>query len=533
MISRPLFGILIVGTFFCVGGLLRADESPADTAEQSEQPGPVVQLAQQFGVAASGLSGSDLARTMLLEDGDAEKVQGLIADLSGTEFSKREKAVIGLIGIPAPIDGAVVGALDGADPGFELMLERVLETRRSLRASERTAYLFQLIEETPIEGLAEPIARTAAVFDITRNLEVIRSGISAVVATAEQDDAGAFEAMMNSNSDTSNPVALAGLTTIYVRSGKDIPIPKDGVSSLAVSYALVALGDGRAIQHLSKLLTDENVVIRSEASRLLMACTDQPAQFVGPYDPPEVRKEKADWWANWANGEGGSPEIKPVSPQAGWKGATLVCAGGKGGSRMVEIERAGVQGAVFSPGGGGISGTPIAVQRTDDGKMYIQCGAGPGACSVHQFDPAGRWLWSGEGLPGTGGFLLLPNGNLRIPDAEKPVMNEYDWLGNKVGETEFGGVITGLQVLPGQRFLAIVPSLKAVVEYDYEGNKIWKMETMEGVTYARRLANGSRVAPKAKHSPAPYMLVQRPSLSLSLKRIPVFFPGDCVWASIT
>ena len=171
----------------------------------------------------------------------------------------------------------------------------------------------------------------------------------------------------------------------------------------------------------------------------------------------------------------------------------MICAGGKGGSRMVEIGAAGVQTDIFSPGSGGISGTPNAVLKTTDGRTYIQCGSGPDACSVHLFDQSGRWLWSADGLVGTGGMLLTKAGNVQIPDTKKAVLNEYNWLGEKVAEIPVGGIVSGLQSLPGDRFLAVVPDLKAIVEYDSKGNKIWKMETMEGVTFARRLANGNHL----------------------------------------
>ncbi len=465
-------------------GLTRAAETPA-------KDDPVDALLKRFGHPSKGLSGGDLARSLLLDEGADARIRGLVDDLSSDDFPAREKAAAELIGIEAPIDGVLWRAREAADPGLTFLLDRTLETRRNLRSLERSGYLFQVLAATPITGLAVPVARTVSALDMVRDLEVVRAGIGAVIATVDPADKAGLEAVIAEDPTKVHVAAVAGLAALAIGAGEELPSAAESWSKLGVAYALAGLGDPRTAGHLVALLEDEQVLVRGEAARLLDRSAGHQEHFVGAFDPLPRRLEKIRWWRSWISESGGNPAVAVALPGGDWRGITVVCASGKGGARVVEFGMAGFQERIYTSGVGGISGNPKSVCRTDSGRTGIMSSSGADSSNLHLFDIDGRWLWSAEGIPGGGGGAVFKGASFVLSDGQNPVLSEYDWLGTKVGEREIPGCATGLQMLPGGRLLATIPEEKAIVELDIDGVETWRMDDLEGVRFARRLANGN------------------------------------------
>jgi outer membrane protein assembly factor BamB len=134
---------------------------------------------------------------------------------------------------------------------------------------------------------------------------------------------------------------------------------------------------------------------------------------------------------------------------------------------------------------------PTACKRLPNGNTFIATQR-----SLMEIDPKGTVLYT-HNNPSNNTIaraLRLPNGNVLFADYT-PTLIETDAAGKVVRTVKVptnAGSWTGVELLPGGRFLVSLRTGKKVLELDAAGKILWQLDTPELMS-AVRLPNGNTV----------------------------------------
>lgn len=492
---------------------LAADPPPVQTDEQA---------LKDAGIATDGPGLVDFLRRRALQDGAADKINGLIRQLGDDDFEVREKACAALIDMRHRAVPFLLQARNGPQPEVARRAEMCLRQIGSgMGVGIETAAIRLLASRKPA-GAVETLLVLLNVAETDALAEEVTDALASILRREGRPDKAVVAALGDKL-----PLRRAVAAVALCRAGMLAQEPAirkamqdaDLSVRLRAALALATVGEKAAIPVLIDLLTKAPMEGAWEAEDCLLRLTDGPGPGV-PFKPnADSRKKCRDAWARWweANeGKADLKKLKPVPPS----GVTLVVLLDE--SKVREIDAAGKTLWEVKE-----LGFPLDAQVVPDDRVLV---AEHQNNVVTERDRTGKVLWKKVLPVGPIAAHRLPDGNIFIATAAQ--MMEVNRAGDEVRQylvPQEGslrkaerlrngdvGCVTGgnrfvrldregkelvsflvdvatsggrIEVLANGHVLVPQMNQNKVIEYNSEGKPVWEVTINQPIA-AVRLPNG-------------------------------------------
>jgi len=459
----------------------------------------------------------------------AEESRRLINELGSDNYRQRRHAreVLGKM-TNLPIS-ELNRARQSIDPEVRASAAMLLEysKKRSNRDSPDgiTRAVCDVIVEQRIAGLFDDLLATTELFD--GDEPTLDRLYKAIVASAVDSEVDKLKQLVNDSRRQRRIAGIQGLARVQRQDCQaflqQILSDKDDLVKLISARELANLGNRESIQALLELLESEQLPVRLQANRILLALTGENFKFYA-FESDEKRSVAVAEWASWAKEKSANAELAFPLVETDVVLERILISDYSAG-KLVELDWNGNEIWTHEVE------NPWGVQGLSNGHRLVGLYS---QGSIVEFDAEGKEVRRIESIPGNPmGFCPLENGNLLVAASESGKILEYDNQGKLIWENEIGGRPTDIKILEngnmivalmdqsrivevnreGERireieteasplsvqvtsrgtFITAHSSLQAAVEYDLEGKEVNRIELDKSVTGAREMPNGDYV----------------------------------------
>jgi HEAT repeat protein len=479
---------------------------------------------REQGIATSAEALIGYLRKHSFDDDEAAAVKELISQLGSDEFAKREKASAELVTRGKLAVPFLEQALHGADPE---MVRRARQCLAEIDSSDRPEVSAAVIRTLARSKTATGVPALLRFAPHAEDAQVEDEIIAALVACGIRDGKASRELLTALESKRlALRMAAAGAVARAedaTQRGAVVKLLADAAPLLRyrIAEGLLVRHDRAGIKPLVDLLADAPAEIASRAESLLCRMGGEEATEIASAlgGTNEERKRWRDAWETWRKKHGDKIDLASLEKREEFLGYTLVPE--MHGGKVWECDRTGkvrwtIEGlsqprdAQVLPNGhvlicevsGGNRITerdlkgkihwslsvndPAYVERLPNGNTFIGTHnraweITSGGKEVFSYEPGDMFIHS---------MHRRPNGNV-VCLGQTGVIREVDRKRNVVCTINIGiaGNWSGVQGLPGNRYLAVELNQGLVLELDNKGKKLWECK-VAGASYAVRRPNG-------------------------------------------
>jgi HEAT repeat protein len=466
----------------------------------------------------------DYLRKHSFDDDEAAVVKGLVRQLGSDEFAKRESASAELVTRGKLAIPFLEAALRESDPELVRRARRCLSEIDAGDRPELSAAVVRCLARTRAPASVAALLRFAPhAEDTTVEDEVIAALVAcgiregkAAAALMEALDSKRPEVRLVAAGAVGRAEDAAQRATVLKRLPEATPATR-----FRIAEGLLARRDRAGLQPLVDLLADAPVDIAGRAESILCRLGGEQAADIASAlgGSDEERQRWRNAWAGWRKKYGDKADLAALDRREEFLGYTLVPE--MHGGKVWECDRNGKVRWTID----GLS-QPREAQVLPNGRVLI-CEVA-GGNRITERDLKGKIHWSlpvndpayVERLPNGNTFIgthhrawevtsagkevfayepgdmfihsmhRRPNGNV-VCLSQTGLIREADRKGHIVCTFNIGigGNWSGVQGLPGNRYLAVELNQGLVLELDSKGKKLWECK-VPGASYAVRRPNG-------------------------------------------
>jgi hypothetical protein len=497
--------------------MLIASASPAVADDQ--------ELVKSAGLGVDGPSLLAFLKSRSLDESDVREIEALVRQLGDDDFEVRERASRQLIARGRAARPFLEKVLKNRDPEVARRASEALQLLEGDGDLQLQRAVLRLLAKTKPAGAVETILRFLP-FEADQNVQ--EEGLSALVVLGTKD--GLLHPALVDSLREREPVRRGAAAFVVGRSGdaslrqKVFPLLADADEDVRFRaiQGLLAARERRAVPPLidflktgvtEKAYLAEDILIR-------LAGENSPVISAGKGSP----EERARWhgeWSKWWTANGEKVDLARIDQAPSYLGYTLVCE--MHGDRIWEVDRHGKvrwemkglampRDAQVLPGGRVLVaevrnnmvterdmtgkvlwqhnfGDPSYVRRLPNGNTFLgnhdhAVEITPKGDKVFEYAPTPRFLIHS--------MNRKPNGNL-VCLSMQGLLLEVDRSGKELRRFQLDNNNrnwSGVEGLPGNRYLAVDLIQGEILELDHAGKTLWSCK-VPGASYALRLPTGN------------------------------------------
>lgn len=431
----------LAGVLLCLGGWSAGTRLQA----ADEIPGYVVESLRRWDIKPTAEGINQYLRRLQPNSKERQRALQLVARLGAQEFAQREIATRELMRIPILPTEALMKASRGADPEVRWRAGKILK-KRGAESSALIYAVFQAVETGKVAGTAQELLRTIPQCDKHYLRLAARR---ALLAAVRQTDLPLVKAALKHSNPDVQAAAIAAVAKLLPSTFQTELKPfleDDGVPdvvALAATYEFANAGNRACLPVLQRLLSSNDIRVRSESVAILRGLTGRHFGFAA-YDKPEKRNACINRWANWIDKNGNRAKLRFPLSTSSWH------AGALGGNLLLAF---GYQN------------------------------------KVTEYNPAGEEIWSYP-VRGAWSAEKLPNGNVLIAGYYEKKVLEVDQQKKVVWSYDVDRSLNA-RLLQNGNILIAVASGRKVLEVTRDKQLAWSYATTGNCRDVHRLPNGN------------------------------------------
>jgi HEAT repeat protein len=469
----------------------------------------------------------DEFRKRTLTDEQREKILALIRRLGDEEFAVREKASAELLAIGKPALFLLRQAVTDADPEISQRSQKCVQALESGAVVNLPLVAARLVALRKPPGAAEALLAFVPFADDETTGQEVQTALAALAFRHGKPDSALLRAL---DDRVGLRRAAAAEALCQAGSAEQWPLLRklltdsDAAVRLRVALALASAGDREGVPALIALLTELPADQAWRAEDGLLRVLGEQAPRIPLGTDAAGRQKCRDGWAAWWKEQGPKVELARLDGTQRLLGYTLlVQTDNNGTGKVMELGAGGkirwaLEGLQFPVDAHLVSGNRVLV--TEYNGMRIT-----------ERDLKGNVIWerrindaqpvNAQRLPNGNTFIATENQCIELDRAGKEVFaynrNQGDILsacktrdgqvvcllsrgmilrldatGKELKSFSVGNVnyTSGLDVLPNGRVLVPLYNAGRVVEFDFDGKRMWEA-AVQRPTSATRLPNGN------------------------------------------
>lgn len=454
----------------------------ADPVVPPPKPTYHERLLERHGITPDVKGLSEYLRKLRPAEAQRRYARELVVQLGSKVFSERESASRELSALPRLPLEALKRAAAGEDAEVRWRARKLLDTRETSRAPLLFA-VFKTIVDRNVSGLTAGVIKAIPLCESPYLRRIARQ---AAVASATMNDVPLLRTALNDPHVEVQAAAVAALAVLLKAGARNelrtlLESPKrDDIVVLAAARELANIGDRTALASLIRLLSSDNVAVRSQAAVVLRGSTNRNFGFAS-YASPADRGKTIARWQTWLGGAGKTAKLQvPLKvaalDQSYLYGNTLLACGYK--NKVIEFNPEWKPVWEFTAQGA------FGAQKLANGNVLIAC-YGPN--EVIEVSPTKKVVWRMK-LKSCINARRLPNGNILIAGHTSKVVLEVSRDQKTVWQYKSKWNCYDAHRLPNGNTL--VSSERGVEEITPDGKVAWQHMPGQSCYGVQPLPNG-------------------------------------------
>lgn len=418
---------------------------PASVRAEDKIPAYVLTTLKNWKVEPTAKGINDYLRKMRPGSDEQKRSTQLVRDLGNGDFETRQRATRELLLTPLLPVGLLTEATKTGDAEVRRRARFVLD-RRGTETSSLLYAVFLAVETGRIAGTTDDVLKTIPLCDRHYLRHAARK---AVAASAGPEDVPRLKTALTDKHAHVQAAAVFAIERVLKKNAVNglLPILENSgtpdVTALAVAQVFANWGDRRCLGVLLRLLSSEEIRVRTDAVATLRVLTGQHFGFAA-YDEDKKRTAKTDLWKQWLTANRATAPLKSPLPSLAWGNSSL------GGNLLLAF---GYQNKVV------------------------------------EYDPSGKEVWN---FPCKGAWSAekLPNGHVLIAGYYEKKVLEVDRKKNVVWSYDIDRCLNARKLQNGNYLIAVASGRK-VLEVTRDKKIVWQYTTKGNCRDVHRLQNGN------------------------------------------
>ena len=418
---------------------------PATSRAQDKIPEYVTATLKNWKVEPTAKGINEYLQKLRPDSAEQKRAAQLVENLGNADFETRQRATRELLLTPVlPIE-LLLKAKKNGDAEVRRRARHVLE-HRGTETSSLLYAVFLAVETGRLAGTTDDLLKTIPLCDQHYLRHAVRKSVAA--SAGPEDVPRLKTALINKNSHV-QAAAVFALERVLKKNaaGELLPLLENAgtpdVTALAVAQVFANWGDRRCLSVLLRLMSSEEIRVRTDAVATLRVLTGQHFGFAA-YDSDKKRTTKTDLWKNWLAANRATAKLKSPLPSLAWGNSSL------GGNLLLAF---GYQNKVV------------------------------------EYDPSGKEVWN-FACKGAWSAEKLPNGHVLIAGYYEKKVLEVDHKKNVVWSYDVDRCLNARKLQNGNYLIAVASGRK-VLEVTRDKKIVWQYATKGNCRDVHRLQNGN------------------------------------------